>query len=110
MPVDNNMPHQLDYEAYTYLAITLASSSPFFTSPPALVARYPGLALNYVGQAGGLSDVHLYSIPKTELLKRGGSTGDVERMVVQDLRGSDGVLYVQVQVPGLRIKRAAEDL
>jgi hypothetical protein len=104
------MPHQLDYESQTYVAVTLSASSPYFTSPPALVARHPWLALNYVGQAGGLSDVHLYSIQKSELLKRGGSIRDVESLVVQDLRGSDGVLRVEVQVPRQRIGRAGEDL
>jgi hypothetical protein len=73
------MPHQLDYESNTYLAVTLASSSPFFQSPPALAARQASLALNYVGQAGGLADVYLYSIPKSELLKRGRpSSRDIE--------------------------------
>ncbi len=104
------MPHQLDYESQTYVAVTLSASSPYFISPPALAARHSWLALNYVGQAGGLSDVHLYSIQKSELLKRGVSIGDVESLVMQDLRGSDGVLRVEVQVARQRIRRAGGDL
>jgi hypothetical protein len=105
------MPHQLDYDSHTYLAVTLASSSPFFHSPPALAARHPSLILNYVGQAGGLADVHLYSIHKSELLKRGRpSTRDIEHLFMRDLGVSDGVLYVQVQVPGQKIRRTADEL
>jgi hypothetical protein len=105
------MPHQLDYDSNTYLAVTLASSSPFFKSPPALAARHASLALRYVGQAGGLADVYLYSIPKAELSKRGRpSTRDIEHMFMQDLRASDGVLYVQVQIPGQRIRRTRDEL
>lgn len=104
------MPHQLDYELQTYIAVTLSSSSPYFTSPPALAARHAWIALNYVGQVGELSDVHLYSIPKSELVKRGRSIKDVENLVVQDIRGSDGVLHVEVQMPRQRIRRAGEEL
>lgn len=105
------MPHSLDYESNTYLTVTLASSSPFFHSPPALAASHPSLALKYIGQAGGLADVHLYSIPKSELLKHGRpSTRDIELIFMQDLRPSDGVIYAQVQVPGRRIQRTGDDL
>lgn len=54
--------------------------------------------------------MHLYSIQKSELLKRGVSIGDVESLVMQDLRGSDGVLRVEVQVARQRIRRAGGDL
>lgn len=105
------MPHQLDYDSNTYLAVTLASYSPFFKSPPALAARHPSLALDYVGQAGGLADVYLYSISTSELVKRGRpSTRDLEAMFMQDLKASDGVIYVQVQVPGQRIRRTVDEL
>jgi len=105
------MPHQLDYDSNTYLAVTLSYSSPFFQSPRALAARHSGLALDYVGQAGGLADVYLYSIPKSELLKRGRpSSRDIEGMFMRDLRASDGVLYVQVQFRGERIRRSIYEL
>jgi len=105
------MPHQLDYDSNTYLAVTLSYSSPFFQAPRALAARHSGLALDYVGQAGGLADVYLYSIPKSELLKRGRpSSRDIEGMFMQDLRASDGVLYVQVQFRGERIRRSIYEL
>lgn len=96
-----------NHNQYTYVAVTFSSSSPFFPAPNSLVARHPSLPLNYVGQVGQLSDTHLYSVPNTELQKRG---AQAESVMIRDIRGSEGVIHVEVQKPAQRARRGGDEL
>ena len=101
------MPHEMNHDTHTYVAITLSASSPFLSSPGTLASAHPGLGLAYQGQVGQLSDVHLYSIPKAEGRR---SVGEVEEVLVRDLQGSDGVLHVEIQAPRQRARRGGDEL
>lgn len=91
----------LNYNQNTYLAVTLTSSSPYFSSPSGLAALHPAVA--HVGQVGELQDVQLVSVPK-ETWEQGGD------QILAVLKGADGVVYVNVQEPRQRVKRGGDEL
>ena len=91
----------MDYDNYTYLAITLSNPSQYFDTPSIITSRYP--SLNYCGRVGELSDVHLFSIPKDVWLRDGSA-------LMPQLIGSDGVVHVDVQVLRTKSKRHIEEL
>lgn len=95
------MPHAMNHLTHTYLSVSLADNSPFFFTPGALSSIYP--SMEYQGQVGELSDIHLYRIPKEDW----SNSGDY---IMNHLRGTDGVVHVQVQAPRQRVRRGEEEL
>lgn len=91
----------MDYDNYTYFAITLSKHSQYFDNPSSIASTYP--SLNYYGRVGEFSDVHLISVSKEVWLREGSA-------LMSQLIGSDGVLHVDVQVPKMRSKRYMEEL
>ncbi|KAF8735234.1 hypothetical protein AX14_002438 [Amanita brunnescens Koide BX004] len=59
----------LNYNANTYLAITLSPGSQYLQSPPSLVERHSSLV--HLGNVGQLEDVHLYGVPKAVWQREG---------------------------------------
>lgn len=91
------MPQALDHNANVYLAVTLSSGSPYFSTPANLVSANPLLA--HQGPAGALPDVHLYSIPKPDW-------ENIHEEVLSALREREGVVRVDlIQAPRQRSKR-----
>ncbi|PPQ91786.1 hypothetical protein CVT25_000431 [Psilocybe cyanescens] len=95
------MPHQLNHETNGYLAVTFAPTSSFLASPSSLSNTYPGL--QYHGQVGELSDVHLYSMSKNIWLS-------ARDNVLGGLQSDADVLHVEEQVPRQRAKRGGDEL
>ncbi|KAF9792589.1 hypothetical protein BJ322DRAFT_58646 [Thelephora terrestris] len=79
-----------------YLAVTLARSSPFYLNPSGLSIPYP--AVNHVGNVGQLPDVQLFSVPRAEWDSR-------QQVILNFLKGSEGVQRVDVQSAKARSKR-----
>ncbi|KAF9650636.1 hypothetical protein BDM02DRAFT_1351840 [Thelephora ganbajun] len=80
----------------TYLAVTLARSSPFYTNPSGLSASHS--AINHIGNVGQLPDIQLFSVPKAEWDSR-------QQDILSFLKGCEGVQRVDVQSPKMRLKR-----
>lgn len=97
----------MDYTLNTYLAITLAPASPYFSSPANLVAavRDAPFQLVYVGNVGALQDTHLYSIPKSQYEQ-------VKNQVFSalDTLKPNHIRSIDIQVPRQRAKRAGGEL
>ena len=91
----------MDHDNYTYLAITLSEHSQYFNNPSSITSIHP--SLNYCGQVGELSDVHLVSVSKDVWLRDGSA-------LMSQLVGSEGVMHVDVQIPKMRSKRNIEEL
>ena len=91
----------MDYDNYTYIAITLSEHSRYFYNPSSITSTHP--SLNYCGRVGEFSDVHRFSVPK-DVWSRDGSA------LMSQLIGSDGVLHVDVEVLRTRSKRHMEEL
>ena len=58
------LPHTLEYDHNTYLAVTLSTTSRIHFQPSSLSAVHPSLA--YHGQVGELQDVQLFALPKAD--------------------------------------------
>ncbi|KAK0227787.1 hypothetical protein IW262DRAFT_555506 [Armillaria fumosa] len=86
----------MDYNKFTYLAVTLSPGSYFLQYPAALANIDP--SLNYAGQVGALSDVHLLGVSTKEWEKQGG-------LVIGTLQATPGVARVDVQLTRQRSKR-----
>jgi hypothetical protein len=95
------MSLSLNYDANTYLAVTLSSSSPFFQQPATLTQVHPAVA--HVGQVGQMKDVQLFSVAKFEWAK-------VSEVVLSKLEKSEGVRRVDVQKPAQRSRRGNDEL
>ncbi|KAH9483534.1 hypothetical protein JR316_0003002 [Psilocybe cubensis] len=95
------MPHQLNHDTHGYLAVTFSPNSSFLNAPSSLINAYPGL--QYQGQVGELSDVHLYSMPKDIWLS-------ARDDVLGGLKKDGDVVYVEEQVPRQRVKRGGDEL
>jgi hypothetical protein len=94
-------PKALDYDANTYISVTLDPSAPSFGSPDALGQH---AAVEYVGPVGQLADVQLVSVPKSDWQ-------DAQADVLGWLRARPGVVHVEVQAPPrMRAKRGGEEL
>jgi hypothetical protein len=96
-----SMPQSLDYDYNTYLAVTLSTASHIHFQPSSLLAVHPSLA--YHGQVGGLQDVQLFAVPKTDW-------DQVGEDILAVLRAKQGVLGVHVQMPKQRVKRGSDEL
>jgi hypothetical protein len=95
------MPHALDHNANTYVAVTLSPGSPYLAQPTSLAKHQ---ALHYVGPVGELADVQLVAIPKVEWSSRGAD-------VLGWLKGREGVAGVHVQtLPRTTAKRGGDEL
>ena len=79
-----------------YLAVTLASSSPFYANPSQLSVSHS--VVKHVGNVGQLPNVQLFSVPKAEWDSR-------QQDILSFLKGSEGVQRVDVQSPKTRSKR-----
>ncbi|KAA1467667.1 hypothetical protein DENSPDRAFT_257622 [Dentipellis sp. KUC8613] len=88
----------LDYATHTYLAVTLAPSSPYLSNPASISTLHPGLT--HVGQVGELPDVQIFGIPKEEWAR---ANGDITTALLA--KHNEGVLRVDVQAPKGRAKR-----
>lgn len=86
----------MDYNKFAYLAITLSPGSHFIQYPAELANIHP--SLNYAGQVGALSDVHLLGVSAKEWENRGG-------LVIGTLQATPGVARVDVQSIRQRSKR-----
>ena len=84
------MPHTLDYDHNTYLAVTLSTASRIHFQPSSLSAMHPSLA--YHGQVSELQDVQLFAVPKADLDQVG---EDIQAV----LKVKQGVWGLDVQVP-----------
>ena len=93
--------YALNYEANTYLAVTLSPGSTYFQDPATLAAVHP--SISHVGQVGPLQDVQLVSVPKRDW-------DGVKEEVLQSLMGSGGIGRVDVQVAQQRAKRGGDEL
>jgi hypothetical protein len=94
-------PHALDFDANTYISVTLDPSSASFGSPNVLASHD---AIQYVGPVGQLADVQLLSVTKTEWPA-------VQADVLGWLKNKPGVVHVEVQAPPrTRAKRGIEEL
>lgn len=91
----------LDYQQNTYIAVTLSSDSPYFSSPELLTRDHS--SLTHVGKVGQLADVQLLSIPKAEWDHNAED-------ILTFLRSKNGVGNVDVQVPKQRVKRGGDEL
>ncbi|KAF9032924.1 hypothetical protein BJ165DRAFT_1357548 [Panaeolus papilionaceus] len=98
----SNKPIAMDHSAHSYIAVTLAPNSPYFSNPASLTALHP--ALTYDGQVGALDDTHLYSVPKGE-----GDSALHERddvLGVLEERGpAGGIIHVELQQLQRRARR-----
>ncbi|KIJ96047.1 hypothetical protein K443DRAFT_682592 [Laccaria amethystina LaAM-08-1] len=95
------MPESLDYDHYTYLAVTLSTAAHIRFQPSSLSAVHPSLVYN--GQVGELQDVQLFAVPKADW-------DQVGEDILVALKAKQGVLGVDVQVPKQRVKRGKDDL
>ena len=91
----------LNYNANTYLAITLSPGSQYLQSPPSLVEEHSSLV--HVGNVGQLEDVHLYGVPNVVWQRDGDN-------IVNFLKELEGVSGVDVQIPQMRSKRGGDEL
>ncbi|KAK0441383.1 hypothetical protein EV421DRAFT_1711764 [Armillaria borealis] len=85
-----------NYDANTYLTVTLAPNSPYNKSPEALSTIHP--LITHVGQVGALDDVQMLSVPKQEWTQRG-------EEVLASLKAAQGIHRVDVQSLRQRPKR-----
>lgn len=84
-----------DHAANVYLTVTTYRSS-----QSSLATAHP--AVSYIGPVGGLSDVHVVSVPKD-------AWSGNERDIMRRLKGVQGVMGVEVQPePRRRVKRDDE--
>ncbi|KIO32535.1 hypothetical protein M407DRAFT_241417 [Tulasnella calospora MUT 4182] len=99
----------MDYTLNTYLAVTLAPASPYFSAPANLVSaqvvQSAPFQLVYVGNVGALQDTHLYSIPKSQYEQ----VKDQVYAVLGTLKPNH-IRSIDVQVPRQRAKRAGGEL
>lgn len=93
----------LNYQTNTYLAVTLASSSPYYNNPAALAAIHP--SVTHVGPVGQLPDVQLLSISKQDWERPG-----ISDEVMAFLNGRAGASRVDIQTPKQRVKRGGDEL
>lgn len=96
-----SIPHQLNHDANSYLAVTFTPSSSYISSPSSLVDSFPGLS--YQGKVGQLDDVHLYSMDKQNWLH-------ARDTVLSGLDNHSEILYVEEQTPRHRAKRGMDEL
>jgi hypothetical protein len=95
------MPHYLDHNTYTYIAVTLSQDSPYHAEPSGLAERHH---LSYIGPVGELLDTQLVAVPRAQWHAE-------ETDILGWLKSRSGVLDVQVQAaPKSRTKRSGEDL
>ena len=90
----------LNYNHNVYLAVTLESSSPYFTNPAGL-AIHP--SLSHAGQVGQLRDVQLVSVPKDQW-------AEAQADILNTLHGLTGVKRVDVQDPPKQRVKRGDDL
>jgi hypothetical protein len=94
-------PKALDFDANTYISVTLDPALAPLTSPEALGQHD---AVQYVGSVGQLADVQLVSVPKAEW-------SEVQEDVLGWLKSRPGVVHVEVQSPPrTRAKRGGDEL
>lgn len=91
----------LDYNANTYIAVTLSPGSQYLQSPPSLVEGHSSLV--HVGNVGQLEDVHLYGVPKAVWQREGDN-------ILDFLKEQAGVSGVHVQIPRTRSRRGGDEL
>ncbi|KAJ7585164.1 hypothetical protein C8J56DRAFT_950045 [Mycena floridula] len=84
----------MDHTANIYIAVTLSSTSPYFSDPGALVSP----PMKHEGQVGQLKEVQLVSVPKSEWDEK-------SEDILSFLKAKDGVSNVEVQVLKQRAKR-----
>jgi hypothetical protein len=95
------MPLNLDYQANTYIAVTVTAGSEYVTSPSSLANIHP--ALSYVGKVGELDDVQLLAVPKPQWESESES-------ILSYLKGKNGINGVDVQELRQRVKRGGDEL
>jgi hypothetical protein len=95
------MPQSLEYDHYTYLAVTLSTAAHIHFQSSLLSAVHPSLA--YHGQVGELQDVQLFAVPRADW-------DQVGEDILAVLRAKQGVLGVDIQVPKQRVKRGRDEL
>ncbi|KAF8910334.1 hypothetical protein CPB85DRAFT_1221514 [Mucidula mucida] len=86
----------MNHELNTYLAVTLASTSPFKRSPRTLNLAHP--SITHVGPVGALDNVQLVSVPKEVWAEQ-------QEQVLSQLKSAEGVQRVDVQSLKQRSKR-----
>lgn len=91
----------LDYNANTYLAVTLSPASPYFQDPSALAKAHPSAI--HVGQVGEMKDVQLIGVPKQQW-------DSAQSDILQFLKGQEGIRSVDVQAVKARSKRGGDEL
>lgn len=85
----------VDYSQNKYLAVTFKRDASYIATPETLALQPALNELVYVGQIGQLRDAHLYSIPLSKW----------DEFDLSRLREVQGVTYVSIQEPKMRMKR-----
>ena len=91
----------LDYNANTYLAITLSPSLTYLLDLSSLAKVHPSAI--HVGQVGEMKDVQLISVPKQQW-------DSAQKDILQYLNDQEGIHSVDVQSVKVWPKRGGDEL